>query len=62
MLQGNSYLKSTVQVQEVTFSVARVLLKMEILTVDQHFPLLWADFSWNAEELSMVSIVVISKI
>lgn len=40
MLQGNSYLKSTVQVQEVTFSVARVLLKMEILTVDQHFPLL----------------------
>lgn len=38
-LQVKSYLKSTMQVQEGIFSVARVLLKMEILTVDQHVPL-----------------------
>lgn len=62
LLQGKSYPMSTVQVQEGILSVARVLLKMEIFTVDQHVPLLWADFSWNAEDLCMVSTVVINKI
>lgn len=42
-LQGRSDLTSSVHVQEGIFSMARVLLKLEILPVDQHI-LLWADF------------------
>lgn len=62
LLQGTSDLKSSVQVQEGIFSMARVLLKLEVLLVDQHIPLLWAGFSWNAEDLFMVSTIAINKI
>lgn len=62
LLQGKSYLKSTVQVQEGVFSMERSLLKMEILTVVHRVPLLRANFPCNAEDLWMVSTVVTSKV